>query len=99
MVIAFIASSIITMQAISIGGFTGGVINPSIGISVALVNSFFDGIHHIATVWIYIVGPFGGAYLANLCYDGYLHNILAPAKEEQKSIEKPLLEKSRLSSH
>ena len=52
--------------AFAVGGITGGAFNPAVGISPNLVHAVNGG--SIGHIWLYIIGPLGGAVLAGLLY-------------------------------
>ena len=56
----------LTLAILMVGPLTGGSLNPARTIGPALMNGDFTNI------WVYIVGPIGGALVAALLYRGLL---------------------------
>ncbi len=53
--------------AFAVGGMSGGVFNPAVGLGPILVDGLVGG-GSFANLWYYLVGPFLGAALAALVY-------------------------------
>jgi len=81
-----IVASVIFTQAIAIGPFTGGVINPSIGISLIGARAFAFGSSELANIWIYILAPCAGAYAAHAIFDKYVEYYRQLEAEKKKSL-------------
>jgi aquaporin Z len=51
------------------GGISGGAYNPAVGLGPCLIDTLIGGNNSLAYVWLYIVGPFGGAALATTVFN------------------------------
>ncbi len=60
-------------SAYCVGGVSGGAFNPAVGSGPALLDLFSGNGNDILNLWIYIVGPILGGYLAYLV-DKYVNN-------------------------
>ena len=60
-------------SAYCVGGISGGAFNPAVGSGPALLDLFSGNGNDILNLWIYIVGPILGGYLAYLV-DKYVNN-------------------------
>lgn len=60
-------------SAYCVGGISGGAFNPAVGFGPALLDMFFGTGNDILNLWIYIVGPVIGGYLAYKV-DKYVNN-------------------------
>ena len=61
----------IVVAAFGGGPVSGGAFNPAVGVGPALVRAFVggdEGAGALAPVWVYVVGPLGGAALAALFF-------------------------------
>ena len=65
---------------------SGGCLNPAIGFSITLVNSFIDGANSLEYIWIYLVFPLLGSLVGitvfECCYRKA--NLEEQSKEQQK---------------
>ncbi|MBO6577085.1 MAG: aquaporin [Rhodothermales bacterium] len=46
--------------AFAVGDISGGAFNPAVGLGPALTDAIMGDAGHLADVWLYLVGPFGG---------------------------------------
>ena len=60
-------------SAYCVGGVSGGAFNPAVGFGPALLDLFSGNGNDILNLWIYIVGPIFGGYLA-YSVDKYVNN-------------------------
>ena len=63
-----VVSGIIFVTAISIGPFTSAMVNPAIGVALALSSSVVKDNQDLGLIPIYIVAPLIGAYAAHIVY-------------------------------
>ena len=66
-----IVAGVIFVESVAIGSFTGGVINPSIGISLLTARFLAYGGDELNNLWIYILAPLAGAYIAHIIFENY----------------------------
>jgi aquaporin Z len=57
----------IVVAAFAGGGISGGAFNPAVGTGPTLVHALLGG-GSFANLWLYLVGPFAGAFLASLVF-------------------------------
>ena len=57
----------ITVGAFAGGGVSGGAFNPAVGLGPTLVRALLSG-GSLASLWLYLVGPFLGGFLAALVF-------------------------------
>jgi aquaporin Z len=50
------------------GGISGGAFNPAVGLGPCLIDTFVGGHSSISNVWLYLVGPPAGAWLASMVF-------------------------------
>jgi len=81
---------VIFIQAVAIGPYTGGVINPSIGIALIAARGFAYGGDEFGYLWLYVMAPLCGAWAAYSIFEKYgaLYKEL-----ENEPLKKPLLPK------
>jgi len=90
-IIGLIVAGVIFIQGNGIGSWTGGVINPSIGVSLLLGKALASGsFASFNKITLYVVAPCVGAFGAHVMYDKYVKPYFAP-KESTKDLEKHLL--------
>lgn len=78
-------ASFVIMQGFVIGQYTGGLINPSIGIGLSIGNAFLHGPQHLLNIPMYTIGPMLAGYLAHVSYPAFFKTILS-AKNQSNSI-------------
>jgi len=83
-----VVAGVIFVQAVSIGSFTGGVINPSIATALIGARALAYGSGELANFWLYLLAPLAGAYAAHIVFDKYV--------DHYKQVQ---AEKTRLSEH
>jgi aquaporin Z len=59
----------IVVAAFAGGGISGGAFNPAVGLGPTLVHGLLGG-GSFASLWLYLVGPFAGGFLAALVFKG-----------------------------
>jgi len=80
--IGLLVAGVIFVQANAIGSTTGGVINPSIGISLLLAKALgAQGFIQFNRVFLYILAPCVGAFGAHWGYETFIKPFLAPTTE------------------
>jgi len=80
--IGLLVAGIIFVEANAIGGWTGGVVNPSIGVSLILARCLAVGnFANFNRVVLYIVAPCVGAFGAHVLYEKFVKPFFAPLKE------------------
>ena len=91
--IGLLVAGVIYVQASAIGTWTGGVVNPSIGISLLLAKSLNSsvGFIHFNRVALYIIAPCVGAFGAHILYDKYVKPFFSPSGRNGSSSRDPLL--------
>jgi len=79
--VGLLVTGVIFVQANAIGAWTGGVINPSIGVSLILARCLAVGnFTNFNRVVLYIIAPCVGAFGAHVFYDKYVKPFFAPLK-------------------
>jgi aquaporin Z len=81
-----IVAAVIFVEAIAIGPFTGGVINPSIGTALIGARAFAFGSGQLTNFWIYLLAPCVGAYAAHVIFDKYVEFYKEQEAEKKKSL-------------
>lgn len=76
--------AVIFIGSVAIGPYTGGVVNPSIGISL-MVGKFLFGAGTLHQLWIYILAPLAGSYFAYYLNEKYQRPNMVP--DEKPAIE------------
>jgi glycerol uptake facilitator-like aquaporin len=74
---AMAVASFVILQGFLIGQYTGGLINPSIGIGLSVGNAWLHGAHQLLNIPMYTLGPFIGSFLAYISYKGFFKTILS----------------------
>ena len=76
--IGLLVGGIVLVEAIAIGNFTGGCINPSIATSILLVRGFATDLgKELGKLPLYILAHFSGAYIAYTVYMKYIRQFFA----------------------
>jgi aquaporin Z len=57
----------VVVAAFAGGGISGGAFNPAVGTGPTLVHALLGG-GSFSNLWLYLVGPFAGAFLASLVF-------------------------------
>lgn len=66
---AVLLTSCIFVSYICIGEFTGGFINPSVGVSIGIIRLFTTGNpEEFNKTWLYVLAPCCGAFVAHTIY-------------------------------
>jgi glycerol uptake facilitator protein len=76
-------------------GISGGCLNPALGFCVQMVMMFAQGGHAIKYIWLYIIMPFVGGFVALIFHEHVYKNTCEGDDidyEEQESRHEPILE-------
>ena len=78
---------VIMVNLICIGAFTGGVINPSIGLSLITVNTLINGFSNLGLIWLYIPAPLIGAFIAHHLFNQYVEYYRKSELEKESLVD------------
>lgn len=79
---------VIFIGAISIGPFTGAVVNPAIGTGLIVGRALFVGGNDVSQLWIYILAPLLAAYFAHVLHLKYQNPNLTEEVVEEPKVER-----------
>lgn len=87
-IIGFLVGGSVFLASMALGDKTGGVINPSVALSAVLARGMTTGSsEELQTVWLYVLAPCCGGFIAHMMYDKLIRPaLLKTLPDEQKDL-------------
>lgn len=80
-VAGIVIGSTVLLISMTLGPATGGIINPSVGLSVGICRMIFVATESSNLLYVWILSPFVGAFFSNYFYQRYLRAHLVKPSE------------------